>query len=231
MPWLSVQRQCRARGRCCLRRQVGGGAPRSASRRYIDMVGLRMPAHRKPAELSGGMRQRVAVARALAMAARDPAARRAAVGARRADPRQAADEIERSGRENEDRRADHQRRRRSDPARRSHHPAQARPRREPRSRVPGPVRAPARPRRDQLRPELTRRCGAAITQYLMDAGCNAASRTARDAPSRCPNVVPMQSIPGPPRAYRQPRQSRPVEQRYVEFFEVRKSLSDVRRGR
>lgn len=35
--------------------------------RYIDMVGLSHAIDRKPAELSGGMRQRVAVARALAM--------------------------------------------------------------------------------------------------------------------------------------------------------------------
>lgn len=36
-------------------------------RKYIDMVGLTHAIDRKPAELSGGMRQRVAVARALAM--------------------------------------------------------------------------------------------------------------------------------------------------------------------
>src|SRR5262249_42864290 len=35
--------------------------------KYIDMVGLSHAVDRRPAELSGGMRQRVAVARALAM--------------------------------------------------------------------------------------------------------------------------------------------------------------------
>lgn len=40
---------------------------RAHADRYIEMVNLTRAAHRRPAELSGGMRQRVSVARALAM--------------------------------------------------------------------------------------------------------------------------------------------------------------------
>ncbi len=66
MPWLTV------RGNIALAvDSVFKGEPRAARRdivaRYMAMVGLDHAADRKPAELSGGMRQRVAVARALAM--------------------------------------------------------------------------------------------------------------------------------------------------------------------
>jgi nitrate/nitrite transport system ATP-binding protein len=66
MPWLSVT------GNVALAvNAVHAGKP-AAERaamvlRYIRMVGLSHAADRRPAELSGGMRQRVAVARALAM--------------------------------------------------------------------------------------------------------------------------------------------------------------------
>ena len=40
---------------------------RKIAEKYIDMVGLSHAVDRRPAELSGGMRQRVSVARALAM--------------------------------------------------------------------------------------------------------------------------------------------------------------------
>ena len=65
MPWLTVEGNIRLAVDATL---PGTKAIRaSETRRYIDMVGLTHAAQRRPAELSGGMRQRVAVARALAM--------------------------------------------------------------------------------------------------------------------------------------------------------------------
>jgi nitrate/nitrite transport system ATP-binding protein len=69
LPWLSaranvavaVDAACRARPRAGRRARV---------EHYVELVGLAHAAHRKPAELSGGMRQRVAVARALATSPR-----------------------------------------------------------------------------------------------------------------------------------------------------------------
>lgn len=67
MPWLTVQ------GNIALAVDAVHGAKSKAERaelvaKYIAMVGLSHAVDRRPAELSGGMRQRVAVARALAMA-------------------------------------------------------------------------------------------------------------------------------------------------------------------
>ena len=66
MPWLSV------RGNIMLaveavHRHLFKAEKVAKADHYIAMVGLPHAAHRLPAELSGGMRQRVAVARALAM--------------------------------------------------------------------------------------------------------------------------------------------------------------------
>ncbi|MCQ0988804.1 ABC transporter ATP-binding protein [Jiella marina] len=66
MPWLSV------RGNVALAVDTVFAKESKAERKarvdkYIDMVGLSHAVDRKPAELSGGMRQRVSVARALAM--------------------------------------------------------------------------------------------------------------------------------------------------------------------
>ncbi|MEM9230978.1 MAG: nitrate ABC transporter ATP-binding protein [Pseudomonadota bacterium] len=66
MPWLTVK------GNVALAVDAVHKDKRPAERtaiidKYIDMVGLSHAADRRPAELSGGMRQRVAVARALSM--------------------------------------------------------------------------------------------------------------------------------------------------------------------
>ncbi len=66
MPWLSVHGNVQLAVDATLSKAPK--AERAATaRRYIDMVGLSHAAERRPAELSGGMRQRVAVARALSM--------------------------------------------------------------------------------------------------------------------------------------------------------------------
>ncbi len=65
LPWLTVSENVALAVDC-----VFAGRPRAerAARtaRYVEMVGLGAAAYKRPAELSGGMRQRVAVARALA---------------------------------------------------------------------------------------------------------------------------------------------------------------------
>jgi nitrate/nitrite transport system ATP-binding protein len=65
MPWLSVEANVALAVDAVFRRR-----PRRERRaivaKYVEMVGLAHAKERKPAELSGGMRQRVAVARALA---------------------------------------------------------------------------------------------------------------------------------------------------------------------
>jgi nitrate/nitrite transport system ATP-binding protein len=65
LPWLTVSENVALAVDC-----VFAGKPRAerAARtaRYVEMVGLSAAAYKRPAELSGGMRQRVAVARALA---------------------------------------------------------------------------------------------------------------------------------------------------------------------
>ena len=66
MPWLTVTGNV-ALAVQSVHKRKSGAERRAIIRRYIEMVGLSHAADRRPAELSGGMRQRVAVARALAM--------------------------------------------------------------------------------------------------------------------------------------------------------------------
>lgn len=66
MPWLSVEGNVSLSVNTLFKEKTKG-EKKDLVTRYIDMVGLSHAKDRKPAELSGGMRQRVAVARALAM--------------------------------------------------------------------------------------------------------------------------------------------------------------------
>ena len=66
MPWLSVEGNV-ALAVDSVASNLSRADRAARATRYIDMVGLSHAAERRPAELSGGMRQRVAVARALAM--------------------------------------------------------------------------------------------------------------------------------------------------------------------
>jgi nitrate/nitrite transport system ATP-binding protein len=65
LPWLSVEANVALAVDAVFRARPGRER-RAITAQYVDMVGLGHAKDRRPAELSGGMRQRVAVARALA---------------------------------------------------------------------------------------------------------------------------------------------------------------------
>jgi nitrate/nitrite transport system ATP-binding protein len=222
MPWLSV------RGNIALAVDaILTGRP-AAERRaridhYISMVGLSHASDRKPAELSGGMRQRVAVARALAM---DPEVLLLD------EPLSALDALTRAKLQTE---------------------IEAIWSQEKKTVVmitndvdeailladriiplnPGPdacfgpeFRVPfERPReRSAMNASAAyKKLRAAITQYLIDVGLrrNAAAVEDRREP---PNIIPVQFDQGPPRAYKDAAKT-PFDERYVEFFEVAKDYA------
>ncbi|PYG33327.1 ABC transporter ATP-binding protein [Pelagimonas varians] len=66
MPWLTVAGNVRLALDSVFPKMPKAEKEKTVTH-YVDMVGLSHAAHRRPAELSGGMRQRVNVARALAM--------------------------------------------------------------------------------------------------------------------------------------------------------------------
>ena len=66
LPWLSVRGNIQLAVDATAK-QLPAAQRRQRVQHYIEMVGLSPASERRPAELSGGMRQRVAVARALAM--------------------------------------------------------------------------------------------------------------------------------------------------------------------
>ena len=220
LPWLSVEDNV-----ALAVDAVCDGARKSERvgrvRHYVEMVGLAHAADRKPAELSGGMRQRVSVARALAM---DPEVLLLD------EPLSALDALTRAKLQAEIETIWSKERKtvilitndvdeairladRIIPLNPGPGATLGPEFKVPFARPRDPAELNANPAYKHLR--------AAITQYLMDVGMEQAAASNQDRRT-LPNVVPLQFDSGPPRAYREAATS-PIDQRYVEFFEVRKT--------
>jgi nitrate/nitrite transport system ATP-binding protein len=231
MPWLTVTGNIKLAVDTVFRKESKADRAARVSH-YIDMVGLTPAADRRPSELSGGMRQRVAVARALAMSP-DMLLLDEPLSALDALTRaKLQDEIERIW-EN-DRKTVILITNDVDEA------ILLADRIVPLNPGPGatlgpdfPVNLP-RPRdRTAINTNPAfKKLRAQVTQYLMEAGMERGASA--DNNRQLPNVVPITQAPHRkpakrtrpatdtlPAAYAEAAGS-PIEKRYVEFFEVRK---------
>ncbi len=219
MPWLSVADNVALAVDTVFEKE-SPETRRERIKKYVAMVGLGHAAERKPAELSGGMRQRVAVARALAM---DPEVLLLD------EPLSALDALTRANLQDEIEAIWSQEKKTVllitndvDEA------LLLADRIVPLNPGPGATFGPefvvpfARPRDRAMlnNSPAYKRLRAAVTQYLMDAGVQRAAETG-EGQSELPNVVPVAFDSGPPRAYREAAAG-PMDQRYVEFYEASK---------
>jgi nitrate/nitrite transport system ATP-binding protein len=188
-------------------------------RHYIDMVGLTPAIDRRPAELSGGMRQRVAVARALAMSP-DILLLDEPLSALDALTRaKLQDEIERIW--EDDRKTVILITNDVDEA------LLLADRIVPLKPGPDATFGPAfkvdlprpRDRTAMNHDEAFKKLRGEVTQYLMGVGMERGSEAGETV--ALPKVVPITQTDPPPPAYRDARQS-PIERGYVEFFRLQK---------
>ncbi|WP_193173874.1 ABC transporter ATP-binding protein [Nisaea nitritireducens] len=218
MPWLTVQ------GNIALAvDEIFSGESRAQRRQRVEaaiaMVGLSHAAERRPAELSGGMRQRVAVARALAMSPEMLLLD---------EPLSALDALTRAKLQDEieqiwsrDRKTVILITNDVDEA------LLLADRVIPLTTGPGATLGPdfkvniPRPReRSVMNDNPTfKRLRAEITQYLMDIGATAAGTA--DESISLPQVVPITRKDAPPKVYRDTAKSA-IQEGYVEFSDVRK---------
>ncbi len=220
MPWLSVHGNVKLAVDEVFKKE--SKAEREARiEKYIDMVGLGHAADRKPAELSGGMRQRVSVARALAMSPDVLLLD---------EPLSALDALTRAKLQDEI--EDIWEREKKTVILITNDVDEAillADRIIPLNPGPNATLGPAfkvdlprpRDRSAMNNDEAFKALRGEVTQYLFEAGIKRGAET--ETSGELPNVVPITQLPDEklPAAYQEAAAS-PIEDRYVEFYNVSK---------